>query len=151
MLCFDGDVAGQRAQLRALERILPVLEPGRSVRLAALPNGKDPDDLIGGSGPDAFRKVISTARSLVDTLWESLQSEYEVSQPEARAQFWQAVRRHVRSIGNNQVRSAYGDEIESRIALMRNKTRGDASMFVLQRARRPQTGLVNRHLSLIHI
>ncbi len=149
VLCFDGDLAGQRAQLRALERILPVLEPGRSVRLAALPNGKDPDDLIGASGADAFRKVISTARSLIDTLWESLQSEYELSQPEARAQFWQAIRRHVRSIGNNQVRSAYGDEIESRIALMRNQTRGFASMFVPRRAERPQTGLVSRHRALV--
>jgi DNA primase len=149
VMCFDGDVAGQRAQLRALERILPVLEPGRSVRLAALPDGKDPDDLIRASGTDAFRKVVSTARSLVDTLWESLQSEYELSQPEARAQFWQAVRLHVRSIGNNQVRSAYGDEIESRIALMRNQTRGVASMFVPRRAQRPQTGLVNRHRALM--
>jgi DNA primase len=149
VMCFDGDVAGQRAQLRALERILPVLEPGRSVRLAALPDGKDPDDLIRASGTDAFRKVVSTARSLVDTLWESLQSEYELSQPEARAQFWQAVRRHVRSIGNNQVRSAYGDEIESRIALMRNQTRGVASMFVPRRAQRPQTGLLNRHRALM--
>ena len=149
VLCFDGDVAGQRAQLRALERILPVLEPGRSVRLAALPDGKDPDDLIRASGPDAFRKVVSTARSLVDTLWEGLQSEYELSQPEARAQFWQAVRRHVRSIGNNQVRSAYGDEIESRIALMRNQTRGVASTFVPRRAQRPQTGLINRHRALV--
>ena len=149
VLCFDGDVAGQRAQMRALERILPVLEPGRSVRLAALPNGKDPDDLIGASGPDAFRKVISTARSLIDALWESLQSEYQLSQPEARAQFWQAVRRHVRTIGNNQVRSAYGDEIENRIALMRNQTRGVESMPVSSRALRPKTGLVNRHRALV--
>ena len=149
VLCFDGDTAGQRAQLRALERILPVLEPGRTVRLAVLPNGKDPDDLIGASGPDEFRRVILTARSLVDSLWGRLQSEFELTQPESRAQFWQAVRRHVRSIGNNQVRSAYGDEIESRIALMRNKTRGDASMFALQRAKRPQTGLMNRHRALL--
>ena len=130
MLCFDGDTAGQRAQMRAVERILPVLEPGRSVRLALLPNGKDPDDLIAASGPDEFRKVILTARSLVDSLWERLQSEYELTQPESRAQFWQAVRRHVRSIGNNQVRSA-------------------ASNFVLQRTKRPQTGLVNRHRALL--
>ena len=149
VLCFDGDAAGQRAQMRALERILPVLEPGLSVRLAVLPNGKDPDDLIGASGPDEFLKVVSTARSLVDALWESLQSEYDLNQPEARAQFWQAVRRHVRSIGNNQVRSAYGDEIESRIALMRNQTRGVASILVPRRMQRPQTGLVNRHRALV--
>ncbi len=149
VLCFDGDAAGQRAQLRALERILPVLEPGRSVRVAVLPDGKDPDDLIEASGPGEFRKVVSTARSLIDAVWESLQSEYELSQPEARAQFWQAVRHHVRRIGNNQVRSAYGDEIESRIALMRSQTRGVASLSISRRSQRPQTGLVNRHRALV--
>ena len=151
VLCFDGDAAGQRAQTRALERILPLLEPGRSVRLAVLPEGKDPDDLIGASGPEGFRKVIGTARSLVDSLWEQIQAEFDIRQPEARAQFWQAVRRHVRSIGNNQVRSAYGDEIESRIAAMRNQIRGISSMVAPRRASRPQTGLINRHRAVVAI
>ena len=75
---------------RALEGFYQYLS--RKVRpTAVLPNGKDPDDLIGASGPDEFRKVILTARSLVDSLWERLQSEYELTQPESRAQFWQAV------------------------------------------------------------
>ena len=149
VLCFDGDAAGQRAQTRALERILPLLEPGRSVRLAALPQGIDPDDLIAASGPEGFRKLISTARSLVDSLWEQTQAEFDIRQPEARAQFWQAVRGHVRSIGNNQVRSAYGDEIESRIAAMRNQIRGISSMVAPRRAFRPQTGLINRHRAVV--
>ena len=149
VLCFDGDSAGQRAQTRALERILPLLEPGRSARLAVLPEGKDPDDLIAASGPEGFRKVIGTARSLVDSLWEQIQAEFDIRQPEARAQFWQAVRGHVRSIGNNQVRSAYGDEIESRIAAMRNQIRGISSMVVPRRASRPQTGLINRHRAVV--
>ena len=149
VLCFDGDAAGQRAQTRALERILPLLEPGRSARLAVLPEGKDPDDLIGASGPEGFRKVIGTARSLVDSLWEQIQAEFDIRQPEARAQFWQAVRGHVRSIGNNQVRSAYGDEIESRIAAMRNQIRGISSMVAPRRASRPQTGLINRHRAVV--
>ena len=149
VLCFDGDAAGQRAQMRTFERILPILEPGRSIRFAVLPEGKDPDDLIGAFGPAEFLRVVSTARSLVDTLWDSLQSAYQLSQPEARAQFWQAVRRHVRSIGNNQVRSAYGDEIESRIALMRTQRRGAAATFLPRRLSRPQTGLINRHRALV--
>jgi DNA primase len=149
VLCFDGDAAGQRAQTRALERILPLLEPGRSARLAVLPEGKDPDDLITASGPEGFRKVIATARSLIDSLWEQVQAEFDIRQPEARAQFWQAVRGHVRSIGNNQVRSAYGDEIESRIAAMRNQIRGISSMVAPRRASRPQTGLINRHRAVV--
>ena len=149
VLCFDGDAAGQRAQTRALERILPLLEPGRSARLAVLPEGKDPDDLIGANGPEGFRKVIGTARSLVDSLWEQTQAEFDIRQPEVRAQFWQTVRGHVRSIGNNQVRSAYGDEIESRIATMRNQIRGISSMVAPRRASRPQTGLINRHRAVV--
>jgi DNA primase len=149
VLCFDGDAAGQRAQARALERILPLLEPGRSARLALLPEGKDPDDLIATSGPEGFRKLIGTARSLVDSLWERTQAEFDVRQPEARAHFWQAVRGHVRSIGNNQVRSAYGDEIESRIAAMRNQIRGISSVLAPRRASRPQTGLINRHRAVV--
>ena len=149
VLCFDGDAAGQRAQTRALERILPLLEPGRSARLAVLPEGKDPDDLIAASGPEGFRKVIGTARSLIDSLWEQVQAEFDIRQPEVRAQFWQAVRGHVRSIGNNQVRSAYGDEIESRIAAMRNQIRGISSMVAPRRASRPQTGLINRHRAVV--
>ena len=149
VLCFDGDAAGQRAQTRALERVLPLLEPGRSARLALLPEGKDPDDLIAASGPEGFRKVIGTARSLIDSLWEQVQAEFDIRQPEARAQFWQAVRGHVRSIGNNQVRSAYGDEIESRIAAMRNQIRGISSMVAPRRASRPQTGLINRHRAVV--
>jgi DNA primase len=149
VLCFDGDAAGQRAQTRALERILPLLEPGRSARLAVLPEGKDPDDLITASGPEGFRKLIGTARSLVDSLWEQTQAEFDIRQPEARAKFWQAVRGHVRSIGNNQVRGAYGDEIESRIAAMRNQIRGISSMVAPRRASRPQTGLINRHRAVV--
>ena len=149
VLCFDGDAAGQRAQTRALERILPILEPGRSARLAVLPEGKDPADLIAASGPEGFRKVIGTARSFIDSLWEQVQAEFDIRQPEARAQFWQAVRGHVRSIGNNQVRSAYGDEIESRIAAMRNQIRGISSMVAPRRASRPQTGLINRHRAVV--
>jgi len=149
VLCFDGDTAGQRAQMRALERILPLLEPGRSARLAVLPEGTDPDDLIAASGPEGFRKVISTARALVDSLWERVGAEFDVRQPETRAQFWQAVRGYVRSIGNNQVRGAYGDEIENRIAAMRSQTRGQTNLFVARRTIRPATGLMHRHRAIL--
>jgi len=117
--------------------------------LAVLPEGTDPDDLIAASGPEGFRKVISTARALVDSLWERVGAEFDVRQPETRAQFWQAVRGYVRSIGNNQVRSAYGDEIESRIAAMRNQIRGVSSVVAPRRTPRPQTGLINRHRAVL--
>ncbi len=149
ILCFDGDAAGQRAQLRALERILPLLEPGRSARLAMLPAGKDPDDVLGESGPEGLRKILGNAQALVDVMWSTTAAQFDTQQPEARAQFWQAVRGLVRSIGNNQVRGAYGDEIESRIAAMRSQTRGQTNIFMARRTIRPATGLMHRHRAIL--
>ncbi len=149
ILCFDGDVAGQRAQLRALERILPLLEPGRSVRLAMLPAGKDPDDVLGESGPEGLRKILGSAQALVDVMWSTTAARFDTKQPEARAQFWQFLRSLVRTIGNNQVRGAYGDEIENRIAAMRSQTRGRDNTFVARRVIRPATGLMHRHRAIL--
>ena len=149
ILCFDGDAAGQRAQLRALERILPLLEPGRSARLAMLPAGKDPDDVLGESGPEGLRKILGNAQALVDVMWSTTAAQFDTQQPETRAQFWQAVRGLVRSIGNNQVRGAYGDEIESRIAAMRSQTRGQTNIFMARRTIRPATGLMHRHRAIL--
>ena len=149
VLCFDGDVAGQNAQIRALERILPVLEPGRSARLAVLPQGKDPDDVILSSGVEGFSKIIATSQSLADSLWETFYTRFDLRKPESRALFWQAIRDRVRSIGHTQVRSAYGDEVESRIATMRNQIRGVSLMVTPRQAFRPQTGLINRHRAVL--
>ena len=152
ILCFDGDAAGQRAQMRALERLLPVLTPGRSARLALLPEGKDPDDLLRSAGSDGLLKILATARSLVDSLWIGMAAQHDLRQPEQRAEFWQQVRGMVRQIGHNQVRSAFADDIEARIAAMRTASRGDArggdTMRARPRVRRPATGAIHRHRAI---
>ena len=152
ILCFDGDVAGQRAQMRALERLLPVLIPGRSARLALLPEGKDPDDLLRSAGSDGLLKILATARSLVDSLWIGMAAQHDLRQPEQRAEFWQQVRGMVRQIGHNQVRSAFADDIEARIAAMRTASRGDArggdTVRARPRVRRPATGAIHRHRAI---
>ena len=58
VLLFDGDEAGQRAVLRALEVVLP---QGLRVRAAALPAGEDPDDFLARNGPEALRDLIESA------------------------------------------------------------------------------------------
>ncbi len=71
ILCFDGDAAGERAALRALHRALPLLQPGYSLRFAALPSGEDPDLLVRNGGKQAFEPILAAARPLADMLWES--------------------------------------------------------------------------------
>jgi DNA primase len=58
VLLFDGDEAGQRAMLRALEVLLP---HGLRVRAAALPVGEDPDDFLARDGAAALRELVDAA------------------------------------------------------------------------------------------
>ena len=63
VLLFDGDEAGQRAVLRALEVVLP---QGLRVRAAALPSGEDPDDFLTRNGSEALRDLIDSAPPALD-------------------------------------------------------------------------------------
>jgi DNA primase len=85
VLCFDGDIAGRRAALRVLTRALPLLQPGRSLRFAALPPGEDPDSLTRGGGPEAFAAVLAAACPLSQMLWQAELNAGAIDTPERRA------------------------------------------------------------------
>jgi DNA primase len=123
ILCFDGDVAGKAAALKALIRSLPLLEPGKTLRLALMPPGVDPDDLIKSQGRDAFAQLLRETVSWMDGLWDGIAVGYNLDDPSQRAAFWQDIRNHVREISNGQMRASIGDEVERRIAAMRQLVR----------------------------
>ncbi len=127
ILCFDGDKAGRAAALKAVLRALPMLEPGKSLRLMLMPSGSDPDDVLRQHGKEAFATMISNSISLIDGLWGGLAAGHNLNDASSRAGFWQEIRQQVRQISNGQMRAALGDEIESRIAAMRQATRGSSS------------------------
>ena len=52
--CFDGDRAGRAAAWRALENSLSQVREGRQIRFLFLPEGHDPDSLVGEEGREAF-------------------------------------------------------------------------------------------------
>src|SRR6202167_3994284 len=85
ILCFDGDDAGRRAAYRALDLALPLLKPGKSLKLASLPDGQDPDDLARSGGRDAIADVLSAARPLAHVLWSRESEAGPFDTPERRA------------------------------------------------------------------
>ena len=66
VLMFDGDAAGRKAARRACERALVGIAPDRTLRIALLPVGQDPDDLVraarasssGAVGQEKARRAI---------------------------------------------------------------------------------------------
>ena len=58
VFCFDGDRAGRAAAWRALENALEHARDGRQLRFLFLPEGHDPDTLVGEEGAEAFEARI---------------------------------------------------------------------------------------------
>lgn len=108
VLCLDGDVAGQKAAIRAAERALPGLSPGKSLRLAFLPAGEDPDSLVARpSGARDFRDLLGSARPLADFLFENESEGLRLDTPERRAKLEADLFRLVGDIKDDIVRREY--------------------------------------------
>lgn len=115
LLCLDGDAAGVRAAHRAALKALPLLRAGRSLRIALLPAGEDPDSLLAGQGAAALRAALERPRALVDFLWQTEHDALPIDTPERRADLARRLRLLIRQIGDGEVRQHYGVAFRERL------------------------------------
>ena len=73
VLIFDSDIAGATAAERALEICLGAKI---DIRLASVPQGKDPCDYLLAVGADGFRDVIKNAVDVMRYRWEKLAEKF---------------------------------------------------------------------------
>lgn len=85
VFCFDGDRAGRAAAWRALENALPQAREGRQIKFMFLPEGHDPDSLVGEEGREAFEARLSSALPLSEYLVEQLASQVDLGHLDGRA------------------------------------------------------------------
>ncbi len=127
ILCFDGDGAGQRAAERTADLVLPLLQPGKTIRIATLPGGLDPDDLIRQHGRGAFADALERALPLSDTIWAMETRGVVPETPEARAALEARLRARAQSITDQSVRRHYMQAFDERLQafFMPVRPRGD--------------------------
>jgi DNA primase len=92
VFCFDGDKAGRAAAWRALGNALPEARDGRQIRFLFLPEGHDPDSLVGEEGREAFEKRLDGALPLSEYLVTALSEQADLSHADGRAQFAELAR-----------------------------------------------------------
>ena len=112
IIALDGDMAGLRAAMRAIDVALPLLEAGQSLRFALMPEGQDPDDLIRAQGAGAMRKVIDAAIPMVALLWRRETEDKVFDSPERRAALDKALREKLKLIKDPSIRTHYGEAIK---------------------------------------
>ena len=125
IITLDGDAAGQRAALRLIDLALPLLEAGRSLRFAMMPEGQDPDDLLKSSGPAAVQKLLDAAVPMVQLLWSREVEGKNFDSPERKAALDKSLREKIMLIKDPSIRSHYGQAIKDmRWQLFRAKPAG---------------------------
>jgi DNA primase len=111
IFAMDGDAAGVRAAFKVIDIALPILEAGKSVRFALMPEGRDPDDVLRAEGAPAMQALLDAAVPMVQLLWRRETEGKQIDSPERRAKLDKELRTVLRSIQDPSIRGHYGDEI----------------------------------------
>lgn len=117
VFCFDGDKAGRAAAWRALGNALPEARDGRQIRFLFLPEGHDPDSLVGEEGREAFEKRLDGALPLSEYLATALGEQVDLSHADGRAQFAELARPLVSKVAPGVYRDLLIDRLSESIKL----------------------------------
>ena len=112
IIALDGDTAGLRAAMRLIDLAFPVLEAGKSLRFALMPEGQDPDDLLKSQGTGALQKLLDDAIPMVRLLWQRETEGKVFDSPERKAALDKALRDKIKLIQDPSIRQHYGQEIK---------------------------------------
>jgi len=107
ILCFDGDKAGVKAAFRAMERVLPLLKPGHSVRVALLPDGNDPDDIIRGGGAEQMSDLLQAAVPLSDLVGSWVVQGEKLKTPDDRVRLETKLESILETIADDRIKRHY--------------------------------------------
>ena len=107
IICFDGDVAGNKAAYRSAINVLQVIKPEHSIRICSLNDNLDPDDYIKEKGKASFGKLINNAKGLSDFIWENEYSKIKSLSPEDLAGFENRIKSLINEIKDETVKNYY--------------------------------------------
>lgn len=84
LISYDGDSAGQNANLRGLDILK---REGLKVRVVPLIDGLDPDDIIREQGPQGYAACLERAMPLIDFRILCARRKYDMQKTEERREF----------------------------------------------------------------
>ncbi len=83
-ISYDGDFAGQKANLRGLEILK---QEGLKVRVVPMPDGMDPDDVVQKLGAEGYRECLGKAMPLIDFRLFAAKRKYDLTKTEERRDY----------------------------------------------------------------
>lgn len=146
VFALDADAAGQQATLRGLERARETLRasnrddrnagrnrPAMALRIAAMPEGRDPDELI-RENADGWKKVTGGALTLVNFYANHAERAFDLEVPEQKQKAVELLVEVLAEVHQEVARDEYIKQMETRFAT----APGLLQRMVVNRARLPE-------------
>ncbi|MBD5632032.1 MAG: DNA primase, partial [Clostridia bacterium] len=84
LISYDGDGAGQKANMRGLEILK---SEAINVKVVPLPEGLDPDDVIKQRGQEGYQKCLDAAMPLIDFKLNTLAKNFDLTKNEDKRRY----------------------------------------------------------------
>jgi len=113
-ICLDGDRAGRAAAARVLDRALPLLKPGKSLRFAIVEGGKDPDDVLREQGPAVLKAQLTKTTPFAEALFIRERDAEPLDTPERKTALKVRLRKLAATIADGDLAAAYKEDLLAR-------------------------------------
>lgn len=126
-ICMDGDSAGRHAAIRIAELVLPILEPGYTLKFVTLPSNKDPYDICNEleyKTEDVLSAFNRSTELHSEYLWhhiiDSNLQNYEKFAPEKYSILEHKFMEYVNAISNISIKRYYRDYFYKKVNELRS-------------------------------
>ena len=143
LISYDGDFAGQKADLRGLEILK---EEQLNVRVVPMPEGLDPDDVV-KQGKEAYQKCLDAAMPLIDYKLHSLENKYDISRTEERRAFIAEALQVVGSADSESVKEELLKTLRDKTKISLHALERDLQAAASEKPQSPQTVLPKEPIS----
>jgi DNA primase len=109
--CFDGDQAGRRAAVKAMEAVLPRMRDGRQAFFLFLPEGEDPDSLIRKERLEGFNERLAGATPLSQFFFDVMASGVNTGTLDGKAKLAEKAKPLLAGVPDG----AFGDLMQQRL------------------------------------
>lgn len=107
-LCFDGDTAGTKATIKSIDILR---QEGFDIRIVALPDKHDPDEILKLYGQEYLQNLINGALPTTDYLINVELKNYDLSKLDEKGKFVNAVLGHIRKLETDSQEDIYLEKV----------------------------------------
>ncbi len=138
IICLDGDASGQKAALRAAERLFPMMKPDFKIYFLTLPENLDPDSFVIEKGKDSFINLANKKIEIDNFIWESYYQNLDKTNPHSLSLFEKKIESLCNEVKDKTLAKYYLNSFKQKInELTPNLNINENKFFQFKRIKNP--------------